>query len=200
MSVPDMVAELKRVAELAKDAQHLQGLLRKILSGAASGAMAQQALEMAERQIAYAVETNNAGWLKCATSLRDELTARLKEGLQRRSRGSSPTAEFTEVEEPLAFILRREGHEVRQQKRCPAGQPDIFDVTSNHLIECKLRGDGASLGEAFCQLKRYAPHFPGARLSIAVLIVDPDAEPIATIIECAGVKIIELTIMESFDL
>lgn len=36
MIKPDKIAELKRVSEMAKDGQHLQSVIRKIVNGSAS--------------------------------------------------------------------------------------------------------------------------------------------------------------------
>jgi hypothetical protein len=44
------------------------------------------------------------------------------------------------------------GHQVRRQRRCAGSVIDIFDVTADELIECKLRVTSATLGEAAGQL------------------------------------------------
>jgi hypothetical protein len=84
------------------------------------------------------------------------------------------------------------GHEIRRQHRCSGGIVDIFDLTAGELIECKARGSSAALGEAAGQLKRYARSFPGAVLSIAVPIIEPDAGWLADILRREGIGIIEV--------
>jgi hypothetical protein len=60
------------------------------------------------------------------------------------------------------------------------------------LIECKLRGTSAALGEAAGQLKRYGRSFPGSRLTIAVLGIEPEADWLAGILRKEGIAIIEV--------
>ncbi len=93
---------------------------------------------------------------------------------------------------PLAHARISMGHQVRRQRRCAGGIIDIFDITADELIECKLRGTSAALGEAAGQLKRYGRLFPGSRLTIAVLSIEPEADWLAEILRKEGIAIIEV--------
>jgi len=72
------------------------------------------------------------------------------------------------------------------------GALSIFWITADELIECKLRGTSAALGEATGQLKRYSRSFPGSSLTIAVLDIEPEARWLAEILRREGIDIIEV--------
>jgi hypothetical protein len=84
------------------------------------------------------------------------------------------------------------GHNIRRQHRCSGGIVDIFDLTADELIECKVRGSSAALGEAAGQLKRYAQSFPGTKLSIAVPSIETGAGWLAEALRREGFDIIEV--------
>jgi len=69
---------------------------------------------------------------------------------------------------------------------------DIFDITADELIECKLRGTSAALGEAAGQLRRYGRSFPGSQLTIAVFSLEPEADWLAEVLRKEGIAIIEV--------
>lgn len=103
--------------------------------------------------------------------------------------------ELTHVERPLACALREAGHEIRRQ--VPAGcggRADIFDFTTGEIIECKPRGDTASIVAAVKQLRRYRPHFFDPQLAVAVPKIEPDAAWLADMLRKEGIRVIEVDV------
>ena len=96
------------------------------------------------------------------------------------------------VEAPLAAALIAAGRTILRQVRCPAGQIDIWDATNNRLFECKARGSSGSVADAASQLRRYAPHYPGAQLIIAVPRIEPEALWLADLLEANGFVFLEI--------
>lgn len=100
--------------------------------------------------------------------------------------------EIDHVEKPLFERLVRAGHRVERQVICSAGRIDILDITANEIIECKATGTVTDLATAVNQLKRYAPHYSGAILSVAVPFVDADAIWLAEMLARGGINVIEV--------
>src|ERR1700719_4727199 len=156
----------------ALDMVHESGLVTTILTyargGHASTGMVEQALEMVKRHIEFARAAGDVGMVKSCEELKTGLEHALAVGIETLRRKLGPTAETVKVEIPLVKAREAMGHRVRRQMRCAGGVIDIFDLTSDEIIECKLIGTSSSLGEAAGQLRRYGKTFPGTALSIAV--------------------------------
>lgn len=102
-------------------------------------------------------------------------------------------SELLLVEEPLVRALLEGQHELQRQVQCgPTGRCDIWDGTTSELIECKARGDVASIAAAVAQLQRYRPYFYDPQLAVAVPRVLPEAALLARAVEAAGIRIIEV--------
>jgi hypothetical protein len=154
--------------------------------------MVQQAIILFDRQIALAKSEGDDGMLRTALGLKSGLEQALLDGVKSLREVRGPGDEAGKVEEPLVRARMALGHQVKRQHRCARGIIDILDITADELIECKLRGTSATLGEAAGQLKRYGQSFPGSRLTIAVRCIEPEAIWLAEILRREGIAIIEM--------
>ena len=188
----DTIAEIKRLGDLIDETMLATTILRYAQSGHATPLMIEQAIELIDKHIAYAHEIGDQEQLKTASHLKGDLEQALIDGVKTlkfiRSRGG----EVTEVEAPLAKARIAAGHKIRRQHKCAGGIIDIYDLTTDELIECKHRGTSASLGEAAGQLQRYRRSFPGTNLVIAVLAIEPDAFWLANLLSQQGIAVIEI--------
>jgi len=100
--------------------------------------------------------------------------------------------ELDEVETPLFERRVRAGHRVERQVICASGRIDILDISANEIIECKAAWTATDLVTAVNQLRRYAPHYTGAVLSVAVPSVDADALWLVELLGRAGINVIEV--------
>lgn len=107
--------------------------------------------------------------------------------------GASATtkSELELVELPIYRALLAGAHEVRRQVVCPSGRVDIFDDTTSTIIECKARGDVASIAAARTQLERYRRHFHSPQLAIAVPHIEPEARWLVELLEKEDVTVFE---------
>jgi hypothetical protein len=167
-------------------------ILQFARSGHATDVMVEQAIILVDRQIVAAKGAGDEGMLEPALNLKSGLEKALRDGVKSLRVVREPGDEARKVEEPLARARMSLGHQVKRQRRCAGGVIDIIDITADELIECKLRGTSASLGEAAGQLKRYSRSFPGSRLTIAVLGIEPEADWLAEILRREGIDIIEV--------
>jgi hypothetical protein len=154
--------------------------------------LVEQAIALVDRHITVAKDEGDAGMLKSALNLKSGLEQALIYGVKSLRVVRGPGDETLKVEVPLTHARMALGHKVKRQHRCAGGIIDIFDVTADELIECKLRGTSAALGEAAGQLKRYGRSFPGSSLTIAVLNIEPEADWLAEILRREGIAIIEV--------
>ena len=161
-------------------------------SGHATDLMVEQAIAMVDGHIAVARSEGDDGLLRPALDLKAGLEKALKAGVKSLRETRGPGDEALRVEIPLARARLALGHQIRRQYRCSGGVVDIVDLTADELIECKIRGSSAALGEAAGQLKRYAKSFPGSGLSVAVPAIEPDAGWLADILRREGIDIIEV--------
>ena len=154
--------------------------------------MIEQAIQLVEKHAEYAQTIEDLGMMSASRRVLDGLREALKSGVEtlRSTRPHGP--EVTHVEVPLVRARQCQGHSVKRQLRCSNGIIDIFDLTTDEIIECKHIGTGASLGEAASQLARYRRSFPGSKLVIAVLRVEASGEWLADILAREGIGIIEL--------
>ena len=101
--------------------------------------------------------------------------------------------ELHAVELPLVAALREGAHDVRRQVRCGNFRLDIVDDTTGEIIECKARGNAASICAAVGQLRRYRHHIFDPQLAIAVPLVEPEAQWLAEMLKREGIRIIEVS-------
>ncbi|WP_426413459.1 hypothetical protein [Bradyrhizobium ganzhouense] len=188
----DLINKLKRVNDMTHEVRLITTILQFARSGHATDVMVEQAIALVDRQIVVAQNEGDESLLKAALDLKAGLEKALVDGVKTLREIRGPGDEARKVEEPLARARTSLGHQIRRQRRCAGGVIDIFDVTADELIECKLHGTSAALGEAAGQLKRYSRSFPGSRLTIAVLGIEPEANWLAEILRREGIDIIEI--------
>jgi hypothetical protein len=184
--------KVKQLADVMDETRLIMTILTFARSGHATDLMVEQAIALVDGHVAVARSEADDGLLKTALDLKAGLEEALKNGVKSLRETRGPSDEMLKVEMPLAQARRALGHDVRRQHRCSCGIVDIIDLTANELIECKIRGSSAALGEAAGQLRRYAKSFPGAGLTIAVPSIDPDANWLADVLGREGMVIIEV--------
>jgi hypothetical protein len=192
LSDEDFADKLKRFSDMMDETRLVMTILQFARSGHATDVMVEQAIALVDRQVVVVKSEGDESLLKTALDLKSGLETALVDGVKSLRRLREPGDEARKVEEPLARARMSLGHQVRRQRRCAGGVIDIFDVTADELIECKLRGTSAARGEAAGQLKRYGRSFPGSRLTIAVLGIEPEADWLAGILRKEGIAIIEV--------
>ena len=192
MSAGDFASKAKRLVDVMDETRLVMTILQFARSGHATDVMVEQAIALVDRQINVAKSGGDDAMLKPALDLKSGLEQALVDGVKSLRQLRGPGDEARLVEDPLARARMSLGHQVRRQRRCAGGIIDIFDITADELIECKLRGTSAALGEAAGQLKRYGRSFPGSSLTIAVLSVEPEADWLAEILRREGIAIIEV--------
>ncbi|WP_338832197.1 hypothetical protein [Bradyrhizobium sp. 27S5] len=192
MADKDLVDRVMRFSDVVHETRLVMTILQFARSGHATDVMVEQALALVDRHVTIAKSESDDNLLRSALDLKSGLEKALVNGVKSLRSVREPGDEVRKVEEPLARARISLGHQVRRQRRCAGGVIDILDVTADELIECKLRGTSAALGEAAGQLKRYGRSFPGSRLTIAVLGVEPEADWLAEILRREGITIIEL--------
>jgi hypothetical protein len=192
LSDKDFADKLKRFSDMMDETRLVMTILQFARSGHATDVMVEQAIALADRHVVVAKSEGDESLLKTALDLKSGLEKALVDGVKSLRQLREPGDEVRKVEEPLARARMSLGHQVRRQRRCAGGVIDIFDVTADELIECKLRGTSAALGEAAGQLKRYGRSFPGSRLTIAVFGIEPEADWLAEILRREGIAIIEV--------
>lgn len=191
-SKTETIEDIRRALDVVHEAKLVATILTYARGGHASVGMVEQAIEMVERHIEFARSTGDAGMVKSGQELKAGLEQALAAGIETLRSKLGPTAETVNVEMPLAKAREAMGHQVRRQKHCSGGRIDIFDLTADEIIECKLIGTSASLGEAAGQLRRYGRSFPGTALTIAVRYIKPEAEWLAEVLRGQGLRIIEI--------
>lgn len=184
--------ELARVSHLTMEAALLQQILRRVRAGSASPSMIEEAIRMAGRQMDYAAEIKDQRWRAASLHLKTELENGLRFGLEKLRAPALTPPEKLLVENPLVEALESAHHKIRRQFRCLGGIVDVYDLTADEIIECKLRGNNSGLADAAAQLQRYKQSFPGSRLAIAVLTIEVEADWLATLLRGAGIRIIEI--------
>lgn len=189
----DFGAKTKRIMDLMHESQLVSTILSYGRSGHASEAMIEAAIVLTERNIATAKDLGDAAMEQTAARLKVGLAQVLVDGVASLRRSKPPGPEKTDVEEPLVKQRRALGHRVRQQIRCKGGVVDIYDLTTDELIECKAVGSSAALGEAAGQLQRYRISFPGAAIAIAVPQIEGEATWLAELLRDRGITIIEIS-------
>ncbi|HXL13094.1 MAG TPA: hypothetical protein VN941_03935 [Bradyrhizobium sp.] len=192
MSDKDFLDKIKRFSDMMDETRLVMTILQFARSGHATDVMVEQAIALVDRQIVIIKSESDESLLKTALDLKFGLEKALVDGVKSLRQLREPGDESRKVEEPLTRARLTLGHQVKRQRRCAGGVIDIFDITADELIECKLRGTSAALGEAAGQLKRYSRSFPGSRLTIAVLGIEPEAEWLAEILRREGIAIIEV--------
>jgi hypothetical protein len=192
LSDEDFAGKLKQFSDMMDETRLVMTILQFARSGHATDVMVEQAIALVDRQVVVAKSEGDESLLKMALDLKFGLEKALVSGVKSLRQLREPGDEARKVEEPLARARMSLCHQVRRQRRCAGGVIDIFDVTADELIECKLRGTSAPLGEAAGQLKRYGRSFPGSRLTIAVLGIEPEADWLAEILRREGITIIEV--------
>ena len=193
MSDNGFADKLKRFSDMMDETRLMMTILQFARSGHATDVMVEQAIALVDRQIVVIKsDGGDDSWLKPALNLKAGLEKALVDGVKSLRVVREPGDEARKVEEPLVRARMSLGHQVRRQHRCAGGVIDILDVTADELIECKLRGTSANLGEAAGQLKRYSRSFPGSRLTIAVLGIEPEADWLAELLRKEGIDIIEV--------
>ena len=192
MNSKDSIEKLKRFVDMTHEMRLVTTILQFARSGHATDVMVEQAIALVHRQIVVIKNDGDESLLKSALDLKAGLEKALVDGVKSLRQVRGPADESRLVEEPLARARMLLGHQIRRQRRCAGGVIDIFDVTADELIECKLRGTSASLGEAAGQLKRYSRSFPGSGLAIAVLSIEQEANWLADILRGEGINIIEI--------
>jgi hypothetical protein len=192
LSDKDFADKLKRFSDMMNEIRLVITILQFARSGHATDVMVEQAIALVDRHVVVAKSESDESLLKTALDLKSGLEKALVDGVKSLRQLREPGDEARKVEEPLARARMSLGHQVRRQRRCAGGVIDIFDVTADELIECKLRGTSAALGEAAGQLKRYGRSFPGSRLTIAVFGIEPEADWLAEILRREGIAIIEV--------
>jgi hypothetical protein len=192
LSAKDFIDKAKRLNDMLDESRLVMTILQFARSGHATDVMVEQAIALIDRQIVIMRSDGDESMLKPALNLKSGLEQALVEGVKSLRMVREPGDEARKVEEPLARARMSLGHQVKRQHRCAGGIIDIIDITADELIECKVRGTSASLGEAAGQLKRYGRSFPGSRLTIAVLGIEPEADWLAEILRREGIDIIEV--------
>jgi len=192
LSDKDFADKFKRFTDIMDETRLVMTILQFARSGHATDVMVEQAIALVDRQVVVAKSAGDESLLKSALDLKSGLEKALIDGVKSLRQLREPGDETRKVEEPLARARMSLGHQVRRQRRCAGGVIDIFDVTADELIECKLCGTSAALGEAAGQLKRYGRSFPGSRLTIAVLGIEREADWLAEILRREGIAIIEV--------
>jgi hypothetical protein len=192
VSAGDFASKTKRLIDVIDETRLVMMILHFARSGHATDVMVEQAIAIVDRQVDVARTEGDDAMLKTALDLKSGLEQALIDGVKSLRVLREPGDEVRKVEEPLVRARMSLGHQVRRQRRCPGGIIDIFDITADELIECKLRGTSAALGEAAGQLKRYGRSFPGSSLTIAVLTVEPEAVWLAEILRREGIAVIEV--------
>lgn len=186
------IDEVRRVRELINESSEISGILGRAARGKATIDLIKHAIALIEKQIAYAKHINDGAWQANAERLRAGLSGALTLGIEVLRQPAPPSPELMLVEEPLARHLIQHGHVIRRQFSIKGGRIDIYDVTRDEIIECKVRGTGAALGEAASQLRRYRRFFPGSSLAIAVTLIEPEAEWLSALLQGTGIRIIEV--------
>jgi len=186
------VERAKQLVDVLHETKLVTTILCYARSGHATDLMVEQAIALIDRHMAVAQAEGDAEMFRSARDLKAGLQQALKNGVKSLREIRGPGEEALKVELPLVTARRALGHDVRRQHRCAGGIVDIVDLTADELIECKIRGSSAALGEAAEQLRRYARSFPGMALSIAVLRLDHEAVWLAGILRREGFLIIEL--------
>ena len=192
LSDREFVGKIKQLNDVIDETRLVVMILQFARNGHATDVMVEQAMALVDRHIAVARSEGDDNLLKPALDLKSGLEQALVDGVKSLRRLREPGDETRKVEVPLALARISMGHQVRRQRRCAGGIIDIFDITADEIIECKLRGTSAALGEAAGQLKRYGRSFPGSRLTIAVLSIEPEADWLAEILRKEGIAIIEV--------
>lgn len=192
MNRNDFVAKTKQIVDVVHESRLVISILQFARSGHATDVMVQQAIILVDRQIDFAESVGDDAMLSTALSLKVGLEQALLDGVKSLREVRGPGDEARKVEEPLMRARMALGHQVKRQHRCARGIIDLLDITADELIECKLHGTSAALGEAAGQLRRYGQSFPGSRLTIAVLSIEPEAFWLAEILRKEGVAIIEM--------
>lgn len=192
MSARDFASKAKRWVDVMDETRLVMTILQFARSGHATDVMVEQAIALVDRQMVIAKSEGDEAMLKAAFNLKSGLEQALIDGVKSLRVLREPGDEARKVEEPLVRARMSLGHQVRRQRRCAEGIIDIFDITADELIECKLRGTSAALGEAAGQLRRYGRSFPGSRLTIAVFSIEPEADWLAGVLRNEGIAIIEV--------
>jgi hypothetical protein len=148
LSDGDFVSRAKRLVDVIHENRLVIKILQSAYSGNATDAMVEQAIALVDRHITVAKDEGDAGMLKSALNLKSGLEQALIYGVKSLRVVRGPGDETLKVEVPLTHARMALGHKVKRQHRCAGGIIDIFDVTADELIECKLRGTSAALGEA----------------------------------------------------
>lgn len=189
-----ILAKMRDLVDIIDEIQFIQTILHYARRGRATNTIVEQAIVLVDRLIDYVKKNNETSWLQTA----ENLQAGLKEALAQPGGARSmkvplpPGPEKTMVELPLVQKLALAGHNVRQQVRCDGGVVDIYDYTTDTLIECKFGGTSGSLGEAAGQLARYRGSFPGAKLTIAVYRLEYEARWLRDVLATKGITVIEV--------
>ncbi|MCD9825252.1 hypothetical protein [Bradyrhizobium japonicum] len=188
----ELLKDIRRILDVVHETRLVATILSYGRVGCASTGMVEGTLDMVKHHLDYARAANDAGLAESCEKLKAGLEEALAAGIETMRSKLGPTDETVKVEIPLATAREAMGHRIRRQMRCAGGVIDFFDLTADEIIECKLIGTGASLGQAAGQLRRYSKSFPGTALSIAVRYIEPDAEWLAGILRGQGLTIIEL--------
>lgn len=192
MTKDNIIERFKRVSDVLHETQLIMNILSYARSGHASRGMVEGAIELVEKHIRFAHETGDQGILEPAKKLKDGLERALVDGIASLRMKRGPTQETLLVEMPLVKQRTALGHRVRRQMRCRHGIIDIFDLTADQIIECKVVGTSTALGEAAGQLQRYKKSFPGTEIAIAVLNLKDEAIWLADLLKSQGIAIIEV--------
>lgn len=191
--IDPIYVKIKSIAEIEHETILIRTILNYARSGHATAAMVEQAIELTKKHIKIARDLSDEPLVKAAEKLKAGLEEALIDGIDSLRRQKPPNLETIHVEEPLARILIEMGHRIRRQMRCPAGIIDIYDLTANEIIECKVRGTNAALGEAAGQLQRYRKSFNKPSVAIAVLSIDEDAAWMAKVLRQQRIRIFEMS-------
>ncbi len=192
MTGEDYLAQLKRLTDLSREMQLTATILHYARSGNATELMVRQAIELLEENLLHEHLINDARLSSELRKLKDDLAAALSLGLRTLRAPKPITEEKRLIEDPLASARVAAGHQIRRQHRCAGGIIDIYDLTADELIECKVSGGSKALGEAAGQLQRYKKSFPGSGLVIAVLRLEDEAEWLAQLLRREGIIIVEI--------
>jgi hypothetical protein len=188
----NLADKVKQFVDMIDETRLVTTILQFARSGHATDVMVEQAIALVDRQVVVARSEGHDDLLKTALDLKSGLEKVLVDGVKSLRQLRELGDEARKVEEPVARARMSLGHQVRRQRRCAGGIIDIFDITADELIECKLRGTSASLGEAAGQLNRSSRSFPGSQLTIAVLSIESEADWLAEILRREGITIIEV--------
>lgn len=190
--------QIRQLVDIVDEISLCQTILHYAQRGRASNAMLEATIVLVDRMIDYIKKNNETTWLETAENLKTGLKDVLARPGGARSMKSPlpPGPEKTKVELPLVQRRVLAGHTVRQQVRCDGGIADIYDVSTDELIECKFVGTSGSLGEAAGQLARYRGSFPGAKLTIAVYRLEYEARWLRDVLADQGIAVIEVREVE----